>query len=542
VSEQAALDPAPTPSQGLGRDTLIVTLCTLVSRLTGFGRVLATAAVVGSGLLGDVYQSANLIPNLLFELAAGGVLQGVLLPSFVAARRTGGDHGLGDAAGATAGVLLVGLGAVTAVGMMASPFLARVLVAAEPSATIAAEKLDVMVPMALVFVPQLICYGLGMVATAALAARGRFVAAALAPAVNNLIVIGACIAFRAARSGQEATLDLTPWQFALLAGGTTLGVIAFSAVPAVALVRHGVRWRPRLAWHHPAVRSLRASFGWATLSVVGTLVPTSVALAVGNGATGGVAVFVLAFAFFVLPHALVAVPVATTLAPRVAYRWQVDDTDGLRADVAAALRTMIPLLLLAGAGMLALAWPVARVAAFGQTASQGVAPIAHAIAAFGPGLFGYGMAFVMLRLLFSIDEMRVAALLTVAGAVLGVAWMVTVARLVSASDRAAALAVGYGISQTVAAVLLAGHLQRRTGTVPFRAMSRLLAESITAAALSAAVMVAIASRFEPTRRMGLAAIVVAGSAGVVVFGGALAALRGGRLFDRGVGRLFRGGV
>ncbi len=52
---------------------MLVTLCTLLSRVSGFGRVVATAAVLGSGLLGDVYQTANMIPNLLFELVAGGV-------------------------------------------------------------------------------------------------------------------------------------------------------------------------------------------------------------------------------------------------------------------------------------------------------------------------------------------------------------------------------------------------------------------------------------------------------------------------------------
>ena len=54
---------------------MLVTLCTLLSRVSGFGRVVATAAVLGSGLLGDVYQTANMIPNLLFELVAGGVLR-----------------------------------------------------------------------------------------------------------------------------------------------------------------------------------------------------------------------------------------------------------------------------------------------------------------------------------------------------------------------------------------------------------------------------------------------------------------------------------
>jgi putative peptidoglycan lipid II flippase len=62
-----------------------------------------------------------------------------------------------------------------------------------------------------------------MVATAALAARRRFAAAALAPAVNNLVVITCYLLYRSSRSGQPASLDLDRYQFVLLAGGTSRG-------------------------------------------------------------------------------------------------------------------------------------------------------------------------------------------------------------------------------------------------------------------------------------------------------------------------------
>ena len=169
-------------SSGIRRDTILVTVCTLLSRVTGFGRVVATAAVLGVGVLGDVYQTANMIPNLLFELVAGGVLQAVLVPSFVAARRDGGNEALSDATQATAGVIVAGLALVAAVGMAISPLVARVLVLSEPSLAVAREKLDVMVPMVLVFVPQLVSYGIATVTSAALNAKGRYVAAAVAPA------------------------------------------------------------------------------------------------------------------------------------------------------------------------------------------------------------------------------------------------------------------------------------------------------------------------------------------------------------------------
>ena len=101
------------------RDAAVVTACTMLSRLTGFARVLIAAAILSSGLLGDTYFAANFVPNLVFELVAGGVLQAVLLPTFVAARTSGGDAELGRTAGAVLGVVLTVL-AVIAVVVMAA--------------------------------------------------------------------------------------------------------------------------------------------------------------------------------------------------------------------------------------------------------------------------------------------------------------------------------------------------------------------------------------------------------------------------------------
>ena len=510
---------------GLRRDTAVVTLCTLVSRVSGFGRVLAVAAVLGSGLLGDVYQTANLIPNLLFELVAAGVLQAVLLPSFVEANRTGGRRALGAAVQAANGVALVVLAGIAAIGMLLSPLITRLMIASEPLHDVSRDKLRLMVPMVLVFIPQLVGYGLASVTSAALNARGRFVAAALAPAVNNVVVIAACVWFRAARHGAVADLHLTNGQFAILAGGTTLGVIAYSLVPAIMLRADRVHWWPHWAPHHAAVQSMRYTFGWATLSIVGTLVPTGVALAVGNGAPGGVAVFVYSFAFYVLPHALVAVPISTTLAPRVADRWQIGDTATARTSIDGAMRLAVPLLALGGAGMIALAWPVARAAAFGQTASQGLAPIAHTLAAFGPGLLGYGVAFVMTRVLFSIGDVRAAAMLMIGGAVMGVVSMLVGAAVMAPGERATALAIGYGVSQTVAAILLTRRVHLTTGAMRLALAGRLLLESVLAGTASVAAMLWVVHQFGATRRQSPLAILVAGLCGVLLFAALIGSTR-----------------
>lgn len=262
---------------------------------------------------------------------------------------------------------------------------------------------------------------------------------------------------------------------------------------------------------------MRQNFGWATLSIVGTFVPTVAALALGNGAPGGVAVFVFAFAFFVLPHALVAVPIATALAPRVADRWQADDRESVRHSIDASIGRALPLLALGGAGMMALAWPLSDVMAFGQIASQGLEPIGHTLVAFGPGLLGYGVSFILTRVLFALGDLRAASRLMVGGAVSGVAVMVLLAAALAPDERAAALAAGYGAAQTVTAVLLWRRVHRLTGALPTRPVLHRLLHSTAAGGVATLAMLQVAGLFGDRRRESAAAMAVAGTVGVVLF-------------------------
>src|SRR5207247_367436 len=53
---------------------------TVASRIAGFARTLAFAGAVGSTDLGDIYQTANTIPNIVFEIVAGGALASLVVP------------------------------------------------------------------------------------------------------------------------------------------------------------------------------------------------------------------------------------------------------------------------------------------------------------------------------------------------------------------------------------------------------------------------------------------------------------------------------
>src|SRR5690606_35916111 len=53
---------------------------TVASRVVGFGRTVVFARTVGPTCLGDTYVTANTVPNILFEVVAGGALASLAVP------------------------------------------------------------------------------------------------------------------------------------------------------------------------------------------------------------------------------------------------------------------------------------------------------------------------------------------------------------------------------------------------------------------------------------------------------------------------------
>ena len=165
------------------------------------------------------------------------------------------------------------------------------------------------------FLPQIVMYGIGMVATSILNAHGRFSLPVFAPALNNIVVTAAYVLFWVMRSGSPPSLELSIPEILVLAGGTTLGVVAFCALPAVAVIRSGFSMRPRFDRHHPEVRRIGRLGAWAAAFLAVTQLLLVVVLVLANRVEGGVVAYQVGFTFFLLPHALFALPVLTALFP-----------------------------------------------------------------------------------------------------------------------------------------------------------------------------------------------------------------------------------
>src|SRR5262249_1579049 len=162
------------------------------------------------------------------------------------------------------GRALVVLGIVTVAGVVAAPWLARLLASGVENPTIAEQQRELATFLLRFFVPQVLLYALGTVAIAVLYAKRRVVITAIAP-IGNRIVIGAgLVAFRLLAGG-STDLDLSSAEQLALALSGTLGVAAFVSIPTLALRRTGFRLRPRLGRGDAAVNRLVRLSGWAIL-------------------------------------------------------------------------------------------------------------------------------------------------------------------------------------------------------------------------------------------------------------------------------------
>jgi putative peptidoglycan lipid II flippase len=175
-----------------------------------------------------------------------------------------------------------------------------------------------------------------------------------------------------------------------------------------------------------------------------------------DGQEGSVVVFAVATALFLLPWAVLAVPVATSAYPTLIAS---GDREYAPA-VAGAVRTVLLAMTGAAAVLAVAALPVAQLLVRGAPGVESSDALARATAAFAPGLLGYGLLALLTRALNARDDVRTPAVATVAGwAAVAVADVSLVLALPDV-ERVVLLGAGNSIGVTVAALLLLRGLDR----------------------------------------------------------------------------------
>jgi len=435
---------------------------TVVSRLMGFVRVLVIAAVLGTTFLGNTFQAANSVSNVLFELLAAGALSMVLVPTFVTLVDADNDAEANRLANGLLGYAVVIMSAIAVLGIVFSPLLARLLSSGAPNAQVGAQQRHLATFLLWFFLPQVVLYAFGAVATGLLYAKRHFAVTAAAPIGSSVVIIACMLAFNA-MVGSNPTFDLTLAEKTVLAVAGTGGVLAFVGILMVAAWRAGFSMRPRWMRHDPALSRLARLAVWGVLLHSGAALLLGASIVAGNGVAGGVVAYQVAFVFFLAPYAVLAQPIQATILPEMAIHTGAGDLDGFARSTRWALDRTALLVVPVSLGLVAIALPMMSLVAFGSASKTGPGLLAAGIASLAIGLYPYSAFLLLARSWYALGDSRTPAIVAIGSALLGVAVMIVGSHFTHGAARVAALGFGHSAAYLVGAIVLGIGCARRTG-------------------------------------------------------------------------------
>ena len=214
------------------------------------------------------------------------------------------------------------------------------------------------------------------------------------------------------------------------------------------------------------VRSLAVA-GVVTLIAQDASVAVVIVLANSRGGGGALVLYSFAWAVFFLPYAVLAVPIATSAFPELSAR-----ADTFDVTAATSTRAVTVASWLGVAGMVGTCLPLARVfqSHIGQAADA--RQLAIALAAFAPGLVGYGLTANLSRVLYADGRNRAAAMAVSGGWLLVVIADLLIVPFVPRSQIVPWLGVGTTIGLTGSGLALLVLVRRFRGPGALRGCSR----------------------------------------------------------------------
>ncbi len=519
MTEDAGRTPVEAaPRRQLARSGMVVAAGTALSRVTGFLRVAALAAL-GFARLTDVYNIANSTPNIVYELLLGGILTASLVPLFVEYQQHEDDRARDAINTASMVALLV----VSAAGVVFAPLIARIYTS-QLSGDIAAQQ-RLMTDLLRMFMPQIFFYGVTALLAAMLNARRRFAAAAFAPALNNIVVIAVLLTLPTLQAGRETVPSVLahPAEKWLLGLGTTLGVVVMTVVLWPVLRSAGVRMRWAWDLRHPAVRRLARLSGWTVGYAVANQVAFWVVLVLSYRTSGDTSSYLAAFTFFQLPHGLFTVSVMTVVGPELARAAIARDEAAFRRRFASGLRVIGLVVIPAGALMVVLARPIITGALdYGNFSAASVTTTSTTLAWFATGLFAFSAYLYTVRGMYAHLDTRTPFLVNVLENVVNIGLAIVLYPHLGVRG----LAIAWSVAYTVAAIVAWVILDRRLGGLEGGRTLGVFARIAVTTAAGAAAAWAIARAIDPgTSPAAILTVVIAGAIGFAVAVGGAAALR-----------------
>ncbi|WP_136439712.1 murein biosynthesis integral membrane protein MurJ [Pacificoceanicola onchidii] len=364
---------------------------TLMSRVLGVMREVMILAFIGPGPLMDAFVAAFRLPNMFRRFFAEGAFNAAFVPMF-SKKYEGEEDPLIFARDALAGLAFVLL-ILTALALIFMP----AMVYATAGGFAGDERFDLTVGYGRIVFPYILLISLAALFSGALNATGHFAAAAAAPVLLNVFVIGFMLLGSVV--GGEAIQWLI-WAIPF-AGAAQLAVVWIAAE------RTGIRVRPARPRLTPDMRRLIRTAIPAALAGGVMQINLLVGQFVASGFDNAVGWLYAADRLYQLPLGVVGIAVTVVLLPDLSRKLKAQDHQGGREAFSRSGELSLALTIPASVALVVIPLPLVSVLfERGATGASDSAAIAIAVAIYGLGLPSFVLQKVLQPLYFAREDTK----------------------------------------------------------------------------------------------------------------------------------------
>jgi putative peptidoglycan lipid II flippase len=452
--------PVEPPRYSLVVATRTMAVATLVSRITGFVRQLALAAVLGLGVVNDSYTVANTLPAMLYEILLGGVLTSVVVPLLVRAAKEDPDQGEAYVQRLVT-LACVTLGAASVLAVAAAPMLAVLFLGNGEDAN---PQLATM--LGYLLLPLILFYGLSGLFGAILNARSVFAPPAWAPVLNNVIVLVSLGVY--ALVPGEISLNparLSDPKLLVLGLGTAAGIIAQALVQLPGLRRAGFHFGWRWGWDSRLTQASGMAAWFVLYVLVGQLGFVVTTRSAAQGDPGGVVIYSLVWLLLQLPYGVLGYSLLTAIMPRMSRAAADADWRGVVEHLSVGSR-YLTVLLVPITVVFTLAGEQIGIALFSLgKAGSNAERLGAALAVSAFGLLPYALTMLQLRVFYSMADARTPTMINAVMVAVKLPLLLACPIVLADADVVLGLTAANSLSCVVGAMVGQTWLRRRLGRV-----------------------------------------------------------------------------
>ncbi len=461
----------------IARAAVLVVALFMISRVLGLAREMIIGARFGTSAELDAYQAAFRVPDLLFQLVAGGALGSAFIPVFTGCLTRRDLTGGWRLFSAVTNLVLIVLTALAAAMAIAAPWLVHNVLA--PGFSLAQQALTVELVRWMLI--STVIFGVSGIVMGVLNSFQHFLLPALAPVLYNLSIIAGA------------------WFLAPTLGvfGLVLGVVVGAAlhldVQLLGLWWYGAKYKATLGLYDPKVREVARLMGPRVIGLAAVQVNFWVnTLLASSLATGSIAALNYAWLIMLLPQGIVAQGVATAAFPTFAALQAQGRRDELRRTITSTLRGILFLAIPAAVALLAWGAPLVRMLLErGQFTPQSTALTTYALTFYSIGLIGHSAVEILARAFYALHNTRTPVIVGISTMALNVVLSVLLRGWLLHGGLALANTIAIMIEMTLLFVLLS----KLIGGLDWGGLRETVLKTCAASAAMGLALVWMADRF-----------------------------------------------